>query len=676
MAANHDPGEGPSTSTPRFQLGRNHRGRLSLVSDGESIDGDAVHKTREGSPGGSQSAFSHDSSFQLVFQHPTTGSPTRTNASNFEPTPLLSSSPPPLPNFPTYGGLPVPSTASYGPSVPSVHGPSSSYGGGSLSSSTYGPPIPQSYGSPKTAPYGAGDMLDDRRLSFLSDPSAVDLENRDEIRGTIDTDGTLPVADGFYPREERHERSDSIRTQSSVGALGSKDPYYGPTPPPSTVPPPRIPKKSQHRLTLEVIPPSIARQLSEQSVNIIDSQGHAMRGRQGSDQTASSYAMYSPTSPVYNNRHVRFDPDSKIGYPGEASQSQTQMSSMPIPPHVIDMLRNNQVTSQSQYYGGPLQTSELSPPQYYHPRELSSPTTTTPTLTPTLTPDGKPRTWSEKVGLFDPTDKDPEKPWWKRRKGYCFWIIIGLSGLAIIIGTIVGIVIGRQVGQNKHKYDSKQWWSAKNSTDLPPPGGFLGTWAFTTQLTNTSAACAPTANGAERELWRCFPYEDPPSDTAAVWSFFISRANSSVNSTESETGNPLLISSAGNPFALSFPNQPLYLMQYPDNGTMFYQFSYNYTRTSVVTIDGQTASCEFPNSMLTATLFVNITEFKWKKADSSGNVNRGEWPGNVTITEQKFGGGRQIVCRNKDTQDVFELNALTDEHGRGDCICDYQSYEI
>ncbi|KAK6539472.1 hypothetical protein TWF694_009695 [Orbilia ellipsospora] len=659
MAANHDPGEGPSTTTPRYQLGRGRGGRLSLVSDIENVEGDQYHDANEGSP---TSGLSGDSSLQLVYGYSASGSPTRTHYPA-----AYDLGAPQLANFPTSGGLPVPSTTLYGPSVPSIYVPSVSPE--PSIHSAYGPPVPQSYGTPGPGPYERGLRPgDEQRLSMLSEPSATDLGLREspgkeaEHASTLSENNPQP----YDSTGELAERSNSIRTQSSIGALGSRDPYG--SPPPAA--PPQMPTKKT-KLILDVIP-SRPIQFSGQMAQPVGSPSeHPRVVRQLSSDTASGFAMASPTSPT--NRHVRFNPDSKTAFPIESQDAQ-----LPIPPHVLEMLRSSQPMSRTpHYYHGPppLHGAEAPPPQYSHSRSASSPTmtTTAPSLTPTLTPDGKPRTWSEKVGFFDPTDKDPSKPWWKRRKGYCFWIILGLAGLAIVISTIVGIVLGKQL--NKH-HSNGHMWAPRNSSDLPPPVGFVGTWSFTTQLTNVSSACSPTLDGADTDLWRCFPYENPPSQTEAVWSFFISKANRTINSTESETGNALLIASAGNPFALQFPAQPLYLMQFPENGTMFYQFSYNYTETTTVTYNGQIADCEFPSSVLTATLFVNTTEFKWLKTNSSGNVNRGEWPGPVTISETKIGGGRQVVCRDKQTLDVLELGPITPRHGDGNCLCQYDNYDL
>ncbi|KAF3907735.1 hypothetical protein AA313_de0208993 [Arthrobotrys entomopaga] len=660
MAANHDPGEGPSNTTTRYQLGRGQGGRLSLVSDIENIEGDQYHDANEGSP---TSGVSGDSSLQLVHGYSASGSPTRTHLSPYD----LGA--PPRTKFPSSGGLPVPSTTSYGPSaisVPSAYGPSLSP---ELSiHSAYGPPVPQSYGTPGPGPYELGvQPTDEQRLSFLSEPSATDLGLRESPGKEVEHASNLSESNTqpYDSNGELAERSNSIRTQSSIGALGSKDPYSSPPPVPVKMP------TKKNKLILDVIP-SRPIQFSGQMAQPVGSPSEPPRAvRQLSSDTASSFAMASPTSPT--NRHVRFNPDSKTVLPIESQDAQ-----LPIPPHVLEMLRSNQPISRTPHYfhgPPPLHGAEAPPPQYSHSRSVSSPTmtTVTPSLTPTLTPDGKPRTWSEKVGLFDPTDKDPSKPWWKRRKGYCFWIILGLAGLAIVVSTIAGIVLGKQLNQRR---PTSRMWSPKNSTDLPPPIGFVGTWSFTTQLTNVSSACSPTLKGADSDLWRCFPYETPPSKTEAVWSFFISRANRTVNSTESETGNALLISSAGNPFALEFPAQPLYLMQFPENGTMFYQFSFNYTETTTVTYNGQIANCEFPSSVLTATLFVNVTEFKWMRTNSSGNANRGEWPGPITISEAKTGGGRQIVCRDSQTLDVLELGHITSRHGDGNCLCQYDNYDL
>ncbi|KAK6522616.1 hypothetical protein TWF281_002053 [Arthrobotrys megalospora] len=670
--ANRDINAGEGPSTPRYQLARNTRGRLSLVSDIENISGDEYyprHDVHDLSPTNSLStAVAPDDSIRVGLQYPTVISPTRSNLG----------SPQAPTSFPTSGGLPVPSTESYGPSVPSVYGPSvpSTYG----PPSTYGLPVPQTYGTPSSSPYPSGlgvPMPHDARMSIISDQSIPDLGYHDDLTEAHETDRSRTLTAGSHASQQGNtERSDSIHTQSSIGALGSKDPYGG-TPlvgtgnfrdslaPPPPFPPPKIPLKGQD-FNLELR----TRQESDQTTHTTSTGSRAsqpppvIRGRQESNQTASSFAMFTPISPI--QRQVRFsNADMKTVVPGEGS-----VPPLPIPPHVIEMLRNTQPKPRAPHYfhgPPPPHGAENPPPDYVTTREVLL----SPTLTPTLTPDGRTKSWSEKVGLFDPTDKDPSKPWWRRRKGYCFWIIIGLAGLAIVVGTIIGIVIGRQMGQRKHR---NGWWAARNSTEMPPPGGFLGTWAYTTTLMNETTGCAPTADGQETDLWRCPPYEEPPSLNKAVWSFFITRKNT-TNETIPDYESPLFISSGGNPFAYIFPSQHLYLMRYPNTNTSFYQFSLNYTRTSSVVIDGREANCEFPNSVLTAKMFVNNTEFQWKKGDSTGNVYRGEWPGNVYITEEKIGGGRQVVCRDKETLDVIPLNSVTTKNGRGNCLCDYQKLE-
>ncbi|KAF3939166.1 hypothetical protein ABW19_dt0208179 [Dactylella cylindrospora] len=538
----HDAGEGPSV--PRYHLGRTARGRLSLVSDIETIEGDVYRSTLR-----PVSSISTDSS-----------------AIQYTP----------------------PGTS----------------GGDSLSRS-------QSLTSQLRPQYG--------QLAPVHDNSIPDVDDDNDDANTFGI-GRISVS-----RPETAHRS--IHTASSYGAinLDAEDPTIIPGTRISAVPPP-IPIKDQKR---------------------------AIRTRPDSAHTASSYAMYTPRSPA---KQVRFSAEMKSATPGEGSVP-------PLPPHALAALRAkaaSKPTSPSFFHGPPpLHGDDISPPDYDINKAPS-------------TDDDEGRSWGEKVGLFDPKDNDRSKPWWKRRKGYCFWIVLGLAALTIVFATVVGVVVGLKIGQ---KNNQDTWSPAANETDFPPPGGFLGTWAFTTRLTNVSSECAPTAEGASSALWRCFPFEDPPSVSSAVWSFMIS-GDSSAGS-NSENIKQLMISSAGNPFALEFPAQQLNLTRYLTNA--YYQFTLQYTRSSILSIGGRTVRCEFPNSVLTGTLYVNNTIFSSNNAalrakPFSQDENRGEWPGDVVISEEKFGGGRQVVCRDRATQDVITLENLTETNGYGNCLCDYRNF--
>ncbi|KAK6338911.1 hypothetical protein TWF696_009712 [Orbilia brochopaga] len=609
------------SSTPRQFLdaaeGSGIRDRASMISDIESINGDDYHSLSR-----TNSFFSADSGsfYNRMSRQQSSPSGTIRGA-------------PPLPLSP--------------PSIPAIE-PSN------LSS-----PIPVSHGSQESTPHGrmypapnrltVDSLVLERQSSSSSNPSTLNLGGRSYPGSERDS-----VGSNSPPYAGQHiERSTSPGDSSQASPAESTAPASLSS---ATEALPLIPAKIPTKgPPLHILTGPRSRPQSMQrpdSLQTLGSESTGIRGRQESNQTASSYAMFSPT-----NR------GSQGSYPSEKTAvGADPPTPLRYPPHAVEAMRGNIQRPPAHFFHGPppVHGADTSPPLYDN-RELPP---------PTLVSSGQPRSWSEKIGLLDPTDNDPSKPWYRRRKGYCFWLILGLIGFIVVVFTTIGIVVGREIKHRKHR---NNWWSAANSTGIPPPRSVMGQWTYTTNLTNATASCAPTVNGASNDLWRCLPYENPPVSNA-VWSFVITKKSNTTAPTNNGTEEveQLLISSVSNPYDTPFPSTPLNLLQYMN--TTYYQFTFNYTKETNLTVNGAGVTCEFPNSIFTGTLYLNQTRFGWRRPGPNGGIYRGEWPGNVIINEEKVSGGRQVVCRNNVTMDVVPLNPVTLANGEGACLCRYQNF--
>ncbi|KAF3913863.1 hypothetical protein ABW21_db0203156 [Orbilia brochopaga] len=618
--ASNNPRPTSTSSTPRQFLdaeGPGIRDRASMISDIESIEGDDYHSLSR-----TNSFFSARSdSFQNRGPHQQSSPSGTIRAAG------------PLPVSP--------------PSIPA------------LEPSALSSPVPMVYGSEENTPHG--------RLYPAPNRLTMDSLQLERRSSSASSPSTLNIGSRSYPGSER----DSMGSNSPPHAGAHIERSISPndssqaSPAESTAPaslssatealpliPPKIPTKGPplHILTGPRSRPVSTSQRPD-SLQTIASGNTEVRGRQESNQTASSYAMFSPT-----NR------GSHGSYPSEKTAVGEPPTPLRFPPHAVEAMRGNAQRPPAHFFHGP-------PP--VHGADTSPPTYDTRTMSPpTLVPNNQSRSWSEKIGLIDPTDNDRSKPWYRRRKGYCFWLILGIIGFIVIVFTIIGIVVGREI---KHRKTKSNWWSAANSTGIPPPRSVMGQWTYTTNLTNVTAACAPTVNGASSDLWRCLPYETPPV-SPAVWSFVITKKSNTTSAAANGTEDveQLLISSVSNPYDTPFPSTPLNLLQYMN--TTYYQFTFNYTKEANLTVNGNGMTCEFPNSVFTGTLYLNQTRFGWRRPGPIGGINRGEWPGSVVIEEAKVGGGRQVVCRSNTTMDVVQLNPVTLPNGEGACLCRYQNF--
>ncbi|KAJ6264451.1 hypothetical protein Dda_0597 [Drechslerella dactyloides] len=617
MASNNSR-PGSRASTPRHFLdaeGAGIRDRASMISDIESINGDDYHSLSR-----TNSFFSADSSLHnRLSRHQSSPSGTIRGA-------------PPLPLSP--------------PPIPALLEPSN------LSS-----PVPPSYGSEESTPHG--------RMYPAQHRLTIDSLHLERQSSTPSSPSTLELARRSFPSSEGESMHDELQIGRAIStdADSSQASPSDSTGPASlfsaseTLPliPPKIPTKgpplhiltNPRPLSTQMNPRPLSTQTNPRPLSAQTLGSHAtteVRGRQESNQTASSYAMFSPT----NRGSQGSWPDEKAAMGAEPP------TPLRFPPHAVEAMRSNAHRPPAHFFHGPppLHGADTSPPRY-DGREANP---------PRLVPNGRqqPRSWSEKMFWLDPTDDDPSKPWWKRRKSKTFQIILWLVAFILIVLAIVGIVVGREIKQRKQR---NNWWSASNSTGGPPPRSVLGLWTYTTNLTSATTSCAPTVNNASSDLWRCLPYENPPVFNS-VWNFIITQqSNITVNNGTEET-EQLVISSGNNPYDVTFANTPLNLLR-SVNAT-YYQFTFNYTKTSNVTINGKGATCEFPNSIFTGALYLKRGRRGWRQPGPDNGINRGEWPGKVVINEEKVSGGRQVVCRNNSTMDVVPLNPVTLANGEGE----------
>ncbi|KAI9853109.1 MAG: hypothetical protein M1838_001610 [Thelocarpon superellum] len=178
--------------------------------------------------------------------------------------------------------------------------------------------------------------------------------------------------------------------------------------------------------------------------------------------------------------------------------------------------------------------------------------------------------------------------------------------LAIALMIIVGLAVGLSLGLQK-KYEKAMAAQASASTPSPSPtakplGPFpAGSYSISTYLDSVASNCTSNPNA-----WRCFPYvtyNQSAMGSEATFDWII------TPSAGASALSKFTISSSNNPFALTFNNVPLELL---DSGlsTERYRFQVPMDKevvpSSPITDDNSLATCWFNGTTFQAELFTKM----------------------------------------------------------------------
>ncbi|KAI9820118.1 MAG: hypothetical protein M1832_003825 [Thelocarpon impressellum] len=221
------------------------------------------------------------------------------------------------------------------------------------------------------------------------------------------------------------------------------------------------------------------------------------------------------------------------------------------------------------------------------------------------------------------------------------WRFCGLALVVIMI--TVGLAVGLAVGLRKRS-SPEAAAAPQNATATAapaPPGPFpIGSYSMVTFLDSVATNCT-----SEPDAWRCYPYstyEESGINSAATFNWIIEAAKESASSSSNFT-----ISSSNNPFALTFSDIPLQML---DAGLSSERYRFQVPMDKVVvpsspiTNDNSRATCWFNGTTLQAELFTKREKsFPPVSASELGSADKAykAWPFAIEI-EQVIAGGEDV----------------------------------
>ena len=273
-----------------------------------------------------------------------------------------------------------------------------------------------------------------------------------------------------------------------------------------------------------------------------------------------------------------------------------------------------------------------------------------------------------------------------KRGGWTRLTILILLSLLIILALGLGIGFGLKRKTSSSTSTTNPASNAITSspanpttTGVPPssPEFPTGSYSLTTYLSSVQTNC--TANPA---TWTCFPY----TTYAANPNGSITAFNWDISS--SSSNNTHLVSSSHDPFALTFPAQPLTLLD-PGQPSERYTFSLTLPKqvapSAAIAPNGAAATCFYNASTLTASLYTRMAP-SYPIAKSSGDGEGGggggpsytEWPFAVRVEQNAEGGLEVPDCyeMNGDGQVGTRITAgLVAQPANSECSCVYQNFD-
>lgn len=254
-----------------------------------------------------------------------------------------------------------------------------------------------------------------------------------------------------------------------------------------------------------------------------------------------------------------------------------------------------------------------------------------------------------------------------RRGGWKRLCLIFLVVAIIAIALGVGLAVGLRKAHMRSSHSSPS-----NSSDSGDPFP-VGSYSLTTNLDRVSTAC--TSNS---ETWVCYPlttYKSSPVASLAVYNWIISGPISN-----------LTISSSDNPFAISFTNASLTLLD-AGTGDERYFFSVAMDKlvvpSSSITNDNHNANCYYNGTMFQAALYTKRTGVNGtsmgnatESIDSSlGWVN---WPYAVEVNQTIHGGQDVPNCYKLDNEvpGTRITTGLAAQPTADECACVWRNYNL
>ncbi|KAI5458071.1 hypothetical protein BGZ63DRAFT_427359 [Mariannaea sp. PMI_226] len=290
------------------------------------------------------------------------------------------------------------------------------------------------------------------------------------------------------------------------------------------------------------------------------------------------------------------------------------------------------------------------PPPYIPPYVLEQSTTQQQQQQQNPPPTYQEESWkSEGDG---PESQASEKVVSRRRLADRWCCILGTI-VAILVTIAIGLAIGLTVGLKDHSHHGN---SSGNDSDQSFPAG---SFSFKADLQETSTNC--TSNPS---TWRCFPYNI--GDAATF--YWVITANGSTNSS-----SPFTISSSDNPFAPSFSNVPLKLL---DKGEPTERLHFSFTMTKKVVPSGslspsnRAAECSFSGTVFEATMWTRQKGKSNVGEPDPGDTIYGPWPRNVEIVQSKESQLGQPQCEDSDGNVIADVQAES-----GTCSCRYSNVD-
>lgn len=255
-----------------------------------------------------------------------------------------------------------------------------------------------------------------------------------------------------------------------------------------------------------------------------------------------------------------------------------------------------------------------------------------------------------------------------------------------MIGLAVGLGVGLTTGRKKQDNSEN---TTDNSTEPQSPSDSalvqqfpLGQYSFTTTLRAQETNC--TSNPA---TWRCYPYtvfnpSDQSTSTSSQSTFdWILRNTSAIYATNTSTvptspdGIPanLTLSSTNNPFALTFPAQPLTYQADANSTSSRLTFSFTLPKvvvpTSAITSNNAATQCFFNSTILSGSIYLSTPR------DNSATAGSYEqWPYAVEIYQSSPSGQGTPDCYETVNGGLGERVNLDASVEGSECSCEYKNY--
>ncbi|QDS71177.1 hypothetical protein FKW77_010144 [Venturia effusa] len=164
----------------------------------------------------------------------------------------------------------------------------------------------------------------------------------------------------------------------------------------------------------------------------------------------------------------------------------------------------------------------------------------------------------------------------------------------------------------------------------------IGSYSFITFLGNVDSSC--TSNSL---TWSCFPYttfNDSPTKALTTFNWIISAGSSS---------GTYQISSSNNPFAITFSNRPLKLMN-QGKSDEYYTFQFQTQKevipSGAITDDGSTAKCVYSDTTFTGYLYTKRAKEYPTAASGDGNPAFQPWPFAIRAEQIAGAGDDSPTC--------------------------------